>query len=71
MICTRLRLSHLSVRAGDSTRRSEEVVKISNYAFPCDYADVVVGNDHDGVIIIIINIIISIIILLFLLMLLI
>ena len=28
---------HLSVRIGDSSRRSEEIVEISNCAFQCDY----------------------------------
>ena len=36
MICTQLRPGHLSVRVGDSLRRSEEIVKISNCAFQCD-----------------------------------
>ena len=33
MICTRLYPGHLSVRVGDSLRRDEEIVKISNRAF--------------------------------------
>ena len=31
-ICTRLRLAHLSVRVGDSSRRCEEIVKKSRIA---------------------------------------
>ena len=37
VICTRLRPGHLSVRVGDSSRRCEEIVKISNSAFECYY----------------------------------
>ena len=37
VICTRLRLGHLSVRVGDSSRPCEEIVKISNSTFECDY----------------------------------
>ena len=37
VICTRLRPGHLSVRVGDSLRRCEEIVKISNSTFECDY----------------------------------
>ena len=38
MICTRLRPGHLSIRVGDGSRRSEEIVKkISNCAIQCDY----------------------------------
>ena len=36
VICTRLRPSHLSVRVGDSSRRSEEIVKILNCTFQCE-----------------------------------
>ena len=36
VICTRLRPGHLSVRVGDSSRHSEEIGKISNFAFQCD-----------------------------------
>ena len=32
VICTRLRLNHLSVRVGDGSRRSEEIVKHSRTA---------------------------------------
>ena len=38
VICTRLRLGHVSVRVGDGSRRSEKIVnKISNCAFECCY----------------------------------
>ena len=36
-ICTRLRPCHLSVCVGDGLWRSEEIVKISNGAFECDF----------------------------------
>ena len=37
VICTQLHPGHLSVRVGDSSRRDEEAVKISNCTFYCDY----------------------------------
>ena len=37
VICTRLRPGHFSVRVGGSSRRNEEIVKISNCAFECDH----------------------------------
>ena len=37
MICTGLHPGHLSVHVGDSLQRNEEIVKISNCAFKCDY----------------------------------
>ena len=37
MICTRLCPGHSSVRVGDSSRRSEEIVKILNCTLQCDY----------------------------------
>ena len=37
MICTRLRLGHLSICFGESSWDSEEIVKILNCAFECDY----------------------------------
>ena len=37
VICTRLRPGHLSKSVGDSSWRTEEIVKISNSAFQCDY----------------------------------
>ena len=37
VICTPLWPGHLSVRVGDSSRRSEEIVKFSNCASKCDY----------------------------------
>ena len=36
MIYTGLRPGHLSVRVGDGSRHSEEIVKILNCAFYCD-----------------------------------
>ena len=33
VICTRLRPGHLSVRVGDGSRRSEEIVKLQIAAF--------------------------------------
>ena len=37
VICALLRPGHLSVRVGDSSRRNEEIGKISNCAFQCDH----------------------------------
>ena len=37
VICTGLLPGHLSVRVGDSSRRSKEIVKISTCAFQCDH----------------------------------
>ena len=37
MICTGRRPGHLSVHVGDSSRRSEEPVDNSNWAFQCNY----------------------------------
>ena len=37
VICTRLCSGHLSVRVGDSSRCSEVIVKISNFAFQFDH----------------------------------
>ena len=37
MMCTRLRPGHSSVPVGDSSRCSEEILKISNFAFQFDY----------------------------------
>ena len=36
VFCTQLRSGHLSIRVGDSSRRSEKIVKISKCAFQCD-----------------------------------
>ena len=37
VICTPLQPGHLSVRVGDSSQPSEEIIKISNCAFEYDY----------------------------------
>ena len=37
VICTRLSLGHFSVSVGDSSRRCEEIVRISNCAFECNH----------------------------------
>ena len=42
VICTRLRPGHLSARAGDGSRRSEEIVKNSTCAFECDYYYIII-----------------------------
>ena len=46
MIFAQLCLGHLSVRVGDSLRRSEEIVKILNCAFGCNDDD---DDDDDDV----------------------
>ena len=42
VFCTRLRPDHLSVRVGDTSRRSEEIVKIWKCAFQCDYNIIII-----------------------------
>ena len=39
VICTQLRLGHLSIRVGDSSRRSEEIVKNLEFHLECDDDD--------------------------------
>ena len=45
--CTRLRPGHLSVRVGDSLRRSEEIVKKKSPFAPFN-AIIIITNDDDN-----------------------
>ena len=47
VICTDLRPGHLSLRVGNSSRRSEEIVNISDCAFQSEYDDDDDGDDDD------------------------
>ena len=60
--CTRFWPGHLSVRVGNRSRRSEEIVEIPNCTFHCDHHHHLHHHHHPYIIIIIIIIIIIVVV---------